>query len=604
MKISMIPNNQVKLIHASKGDTSLRKWNFEPYDSSGKISVADIKDQPVYYTENGGTEQLLPVNTSTPATSYFDGTINYGTDTDVEFTYKQSDYTGKARVKSIKGNTLVWNQLVNGMVTSTSDGITTAYNSSTNVITITNNNRTSNYSTGSTRGNIKTITITSGHKYLFCIDTVVPGVIVAHDTGSGLNDIPFNSVYTANSSTGNFRLRVTKDYDFVTAHPIDSVVSIKIMCIDLTILNDSHITDYNSFKQYFPLNYYAYNSGSLLNFNGSGIKTTGKNLWTPYSAQTQGGITMTVNSDGTYTLNGTATANAFFSISNANLPSAKYYISLFNEQTSSYVHMACQSADNSYPFDATMSTVNRKINATFDAKVLIIWVNSGTTLNNFVVKPYIGLVDTDEFEPYTSSTTSLPISTYFPTGMKSAGSAYDELTPTKAITRVGAVDLGSLTYIKEGATTAHPDFPLFYAPVPNALGKYSANGNTQICAKYQNRDSTSLWKDMQIGFGSSSTNINIADSSFANYTVDQVKSALSGVYLNYELATYTEQDIKTASLVCKNIDTPCYLSNGELVCDATEDLTSESGFFDAKLKLKDSSSVAYSSKFKLHVEDL
>ena len=36
------------------------------------------------------------------------------------------------------------------------------------------------------------------------------------------------------------------------------------------------------------------------------------------------------------------------------------------------------------------------------------------------------------------STTDLPVLTYFPTGMKSAGSVYDELTPSKAITRIGS----------------------------------------------------------------------------------------------------------------------------------------------------------------------
>ena len=72
----------------------------------------------------------------------------------------------------------------------------------------------------------------------------------------------------------------------------------------------------------------------------------------------------------------------------------------------------------------------------------------------------IGNTETS-YQPYTSSTLSLPISTYFPNGMKSVPSAYDELTPNKAITRVGMVDLGSLTYVKEAPSTAHPDWPLF-----------------------------------------------------------------------------------------------------------------------------------------------
>jgi hypothetical protein len=49
--------------------------------------------------------------------------------------------------------------------------------------------------------------------------------------------------------------------------------------------------------------------------------------------------------------------------------------------------------------------------------------------------------------------------------MKSAGSVYDELTPTKAITRIGAVDLGSLTWYYTGG--------LFRATISD--GAYTGN---------------------------------------------------------------------------------------------------------------------------------
>jgi hypothetical protein len=69
-------------------------------------------------------------------------------------------------------------------------------------------------------------------------------------------------------------------------------------------------------------------------------------------------------------------------------------------------------------------------------------VINGATANNLTFKPMVTFQGVDEtFEPYTSSTLSLPISTYFPTGMKRAGNVYDELTESKAITRIGSITL-------------------------------------------------------------------------------------------------------------------------------------------------------------------
>ena len=47
-----------------------------------------------------------------------------------------------------------------------------------------------------------------------------------------------------------------------------------------------------------------------------------------------------------------------------------------------------------------------------------------------------GETETD-YEKYKERITDIPVLNYFPTGMKSVGETYDELTPTKAITRIG-----------------------------------------------------------------------------------------------------------------------------------------------------------------------
>jgi len=69
-----------------------------------------------------------------------------------------------------------------------------------------------------------------------------------------------------------------------------------------------------------------------------------------------------------------------------------------------------------------------------------------------------GLKTTKSDQTTELGTLSLPISTYFPTGMKSAGSVYDELTESKAITRIGSRayqsgDEDDTSVITDGTTT-------------------------------------------------------------------------------------------------------------------------------------------------------
>lgn len=595
MKISMIPNKIVKLIHASKGDTSLRKWAFEPYDNNGAINVSNIKDQLVYKTENGGTEQLLPTNGSTPVTSPFDGTINYSADEDVEFFYKQSNYSGQASVKNIKGNTLVWNQLVESVETKTADGITTSFDSSTGLFSITNNSRTTNFSSGSNSNVLvpssKCIT---GHKYLINIDKVADGVTI--HTGSQQEELPVIMEY---NGTSGFYIRVTYAYDFVTAHPVGNVFSFHIYISDLTqMFGSGNELTIDEFTSLFSLSHYAYGQ-YLLNFNGTGIKTVGFNQWD--EEWEVGNINSTtgqnevvnncIRSKNYIPLLPNTTYYFYGAIGNSGNVKSRYYDANFNYLGSSPVILP----DNAFtpPSDA------RYYRFALQSAYGIVYKND-ICIN-------ISSSKNGTYEPYTTSTTSLPISTYFPTGMKSAGSVYDELSD-KAITRVGSVDLGSLNWAYKDSGTAVA--PYFYTDFNGIkyVGNFTTVKGNILCSKYETvARNTTDFVDKTICIDGTEatqtvTQIQIKDLSYTDATT--FKSAMSGVYLNYELATYTETDIQNASLVCKNIEVPCYLSNGNLVCDATEELTNESGFFDAKLKLKDSSSVAYSSKFKLHVEDL
>ena len=96
----------------------MSKWITTDYFSF--IILKDCRGKSIlrlfFNIEAGGTEQLLPENTSTPTTTPILADIQYpdGLRTDQYFTYRETPTTvsNKARIKTIKGNTLVWNQLV------------------------------------------------------------------------------------------------------------------------------------------------------------------------------------------------------------------------------------------------------------------------------------------------------------------------------------------------------------------------------------------------------------------------------------------------------------------------------------------------------------
>lgn len=157
-----------------------------------------------------------------------------------------------------------------------------------------------------------------------------------------------------------------------------------------------------------------------------------------------------------------------------------------------------------------------------------------------------------EYEPYWSRTLNLPISTYFPDGMKSAGSVRDELTKDKAVKRIGVVDLGTLTWESRESTGGTG---LFIGTMPT---DYKWTSSVQaICSSYEYKGyiestATALATLGNGGCGLYWNNsvgeydypfLYICNEAFAGNTGEQVKVAMSGVMLYYELAEPIETTI-------------------------------------------------------------
>ena len=481
INVNMTPNPlDLQTLHCSQGDTEERKFQFTLHNQGETYDLSNISD-PVFTSfpvEVGGTEELLPTNTSTPTTSPALADIQYpdGLREDESFTYRESPTTvdGKAKVKVLKGNTLVWNQLVqNGNF---ADNTRWNVRNSATINSIANNILTF---TASAQGSGVTnlVSLTQNSYYIYAFEYISNEPILFNIAGQSTTTYASSTSWSRatsrikwNATTSSWELRILSN----ATENFSAIQVRNVMLINLTLMfgAGNEPTTVDEFTALFPLPYYEYDAGSLLSFNGTGIKTT--------------------NAD-----------------------------------------------------------------------------------------------ETEE------TTTSLPISTYFPTGMKSAGSVYDELTPSKAITRVGSVDLGSLTWTLGGSGNFY-DTPVIEGLVANSINIKSSRYTTGYSSDFENNSSL-------IGFSiSASKKIRFYNSGLSS--ASEVASALSGVYLNYELTTPSEVSIMSASLITENGEAILYHSGDVLECECNEDISSEPGFHVAKIKFTYDDGTNYSNKIELHVE--
>jgi hypothetical protein len=143
----------------------------------------------------------------------------------------------------------------------------------------------------------------------------------------------------------------------------------------------------------------------------------------------------------------------------------------------------------------------------------------------------------DQYQPYWQDTLPLPIiRKYFPDGMKSAGSAHDEIRFNKAsgkwekVQRIGSVDMGSLDW--EVASNNR----MIATSLENVLVKKDASNETLLCAKYTNAYPSEVYLNTsdRIICSTNVGHIFVYDSAYTDAA--SFKAAMQGVMLYYELA--------------------------------------------------------------------
>lgn len=602
IKVNMSPNPlDVQTIHASQNDGEARQWEFELHNNGELIDTSEITEQLFFKSYKGGTEQLLPENTSTPTTSPFKGDIRYpqGLLNDQEFTYRQSptESDGLAKITDIKGNTLVWNQLASfasNLIPSASNGITYSYTDGTSVkisgTATANENRTGWFGLNDYTNLPKS---KANHKVL-----MFPRLLSGSLNGTF---VMFSPNFTVPLNTGGIGILQLDGSDnirvgfTITNGTVCNDAIITIIYIDLTAMfgTGNEPTTADEFTSLFP--YYSYESGKLLSFNGTGIKTVGFNQWDEQWEDGDINITTGQNQAGSSYWRSTNYIPV--------LPNKQYYVYVKDSTASTSIRVRLYGSDKQY----IGSTINGNYvvpNVVFTVPNDVYFIRFSPsksiypTGSQFCIN--ISSSKNGTYEPYTENTTNLPTLTYFPNGMKSAGSVYDELTPSKAITRIGAVDLGTLNWTYESSV------PRFYSTeIRDLIKKPVSNGAeaNAISSMYVNITLDKLYasekKNMTMAFSIAGT-LSIINTSYTSASA--FKTAMSGVYLYYELATPTETSFSTASLVTENAEIPLSNEDGTLIGKCTEELSAEPGFHDAKIKLSDADGECYSNKLQLHVE--
>ena len=586
MYINMTPDKTNKTLHASQDDTT-RQFKFKLINDSQVLDTSDSIPPVIYDVEPNGIEQLLPVNSSTPTTSPIIADIQYPDELreDQEFFERIIPTTlkGQAKIEKIKGNTLVWNQLSG---TGKEDRVvnnTTCVANNDGSFTLSTNNETT--TAISLYRIIPLINIPTGHKfYLKLQDSELSGLVLR----------PYTAAHAGvtEGTTTEAILTATKDINYIAflfniGTLINGTLTVKPICIDLTLMfgAGNEPTSVSDFTDLFPLPYYNYNAGSLLSFNGTGIKSIGFNQW---DEQWELG---TINGSGELQPSTTEirTKN-YIQV----LPNTSYYVAtpgvqVFHYYAGDYSYLGNQYVGNSMALKLPSQTRYVKFRC----------ANTyGTVYKNDICVNISDSSKNGTYEPYIENILQLPISTYFATGMKSAGTIYDELTSSKVITRVGSVDLGSLNW---NYTTSGQG--RFYSSGISSLVKpVSSNSNIANikCPIYSTISAGSVYAGITGIAIDTSGAIWVYDASQGT-DAKAFKTAMSGVYIYYELATPTEEDIESCSLVSVDIEIPLEYDSGFLVCDS-KGLTSKAGFIPCKIKKVKGDETLYSQLINLHVE--
>ena len=409
---------------------------------------------------------------------------------------------GRAYIKRIKGNSVVWNNMVD----------------------------TRRYENGFT---IKEgVKILQGHKYL----------LQRSAANASLYLIPvINGVekYEMSILAGEYaKIFVSQYTDTTDARVYAEEYCGACVITDLTQMfqagnEPSTIEEYEARKP-IVADEYAYNEGEVIHMTAEGVKSIGDNAWNQYTA-----VRGVVNDQtGVFTPD----SNALTMVDLVRCLPGEYYFNHivhynyraglhFYDENMNFIGVdgIWDSSTNNYssgkktiPAEAHYMRVGTPYDAVEQCMVTL--VHSGWKQ------------DTDAgYQPYWQDTLPLPIiSKYFPDGMKKAGSAHDEIRFNKAsgkweaVQRIGSVDMGSLEW--EVASNNR----MIATALEDVIVRKDAANDTLLCAKYTNAYPSEVYLNTsdRIICSTNVGHIFVYDSAYTDAAT--FKAAMQGVILYYE----------------------------------------------------------------------
>ena len=451
---------------------------------------------------------------------------------DSNFTFRRSGggaiADGVARVQSIKGNSIVWNQLAKSFeeadirpdVNGTYQG---------NGITIVNWGEYQPF-----RFNVQ-FTKTIGHQYLLLLNyentSADQNILIPKGGGSYMYYSVGKIVYFfANSQigTGGFEDYLSI-YLYTTTEGTITLSELSIYDLTKMFGEGNEPTTIAEFYSRIPMgvDLNAYNEGEIIDCKVEGIVSIGRNAW---DEQWEKGW---IDANGNFVATDSQIRSRNY---NPCLPNTQYYVTSPQLLGIAFYDLHKQFITYIYSSNALLTTPP---NAAY-FRFLVVSAY-GTTYKNDIC---INLSDSDfngQYEPYLAVGEDLSIARkYFPNGMRSAGNARDEIRYNKATNRwekvqkIGEVDLGSLswnysqgvfiTYISDMKGIANTNVAL--------MARYNASKSVYGEELYDNVENK-VYKTNGGAVGGVKS-LAISDSEFNNPT--SFKAAMSGVMLYYELA--------------------------------------------------------------------
>ena len=465
---------------------------------------------------------------------------------------------GTAKFLSMKGRSLVWNQLVqNGNFagnTITNWATNKQYTFDGRTLEISGINGGLYFSQ-----ELKSI---SGHKYYISLRAGYFNIENPADTEIScfIFENPNSQQLVRISPDNNFHIKkgiVTANANYsrvgFSTYPTPAGSTLRIDCdyginlIDLTLLfgPGNEPTTVEEFESLFPLPYYEYNAGEIISNKTEQVKVVGFNQW---DEEWEEGSISTSNGIPFSFVNRIRSKNYIPAISNKTYSTnARYELVVFFYDSNYNVLQYIKNTEGEAPVVGVSADcyTSRPVFTTPPGTSYIKFAQAGGNLSTYNHDICINISDparNGQYEPYKTNTIELNLPTLtgklngegqsvvvFPDGLKSAGNVYDEIVGNRAIKRIGVVDMGTLTWTKSSTypQRAYTNF-----------SKHKIGLGNVVTSVYWTDNMVSITdKDKAISSnGASYEALYLWDSSFLEKTGSEVKASLSGVLLYYELA--------------------------------------------------------------------